>query len=85
MESVIRDAVTDHLTINKLIGSSQHGFMKGKSCTTNLLEFLEAATTAVDRGEAFDIMYLDFAKAFDKVPHQHLIKKMEAHCLPGEL
>jgi ribonuclease P/MRP protein subunit RPP40 len=52
---------------------------------TNLLEFLEAATTAVDRGEAFDIMYLDFAKAFDKVPHQRLIKKMEAHGLTGEL
>jgi hypothetical protein len=38
--------------------------MKGKSCTTNLLEFLEVATTAVDRGEAFDVIYLDFAKAF---------------------
>ncbi len=85
MESVIKDAVTNHLTINNLIGSSQHGFMKGKSCTTNLLEFLEAATTAVDRGEAFEIIYLDFAKALHKVPHQRLIKKMEAHGLTGEL
>jgi hypothetical protein len=38
--------------------------MNGKSCTTNLLEFLEVATTAVDTGEAFDVIYLDFAKAF---------------------
>jgi hypothetical protein len=79
MESIIRDAVSNHLTENGLIRSSQHGFMKGRSCATNLLEFLEAATTAVDRGEAFDAVYLDFAKAFDKVPHQRLLKKMAAH------
>jgi hypothetical protein len=66
MESVVRDTVTKHLTVNKLIGQSQHGFVKGRSCATNLLEFLEQATAAVDRGEAFDIIYLDFAKAFDK-------------------
>ncbi len=86
MKSVMINAVTDHLNINNLIGSSQHGFMKAKSCMTNLLEFLEAATTPVDRGEAFDIIYLDFAKPFDKVPHQRVIKKMEAHgLLTGEL
>jgi hypothetical protein len=85
MESVISDSVTNHLTVNGLIGNSQHGFMKGKSCTTNLLEFLEVATTAVDRGEAFDIIYLDFAKAFDKVPHQRLLKKLEANGVTGQL
>ncbi len=65
MESVVRDAVTDHLTANRLINPSQHGFVKGKSCVTNLLEFLEKITVSTDRGKAFDIVYLDFAKAFD--------------------
>jgi hypothetical protein len=74
MESVVRDTMTTHLTNNNLIGPSQHGFMKGRSCVSNLLEFLERATTAVDRGEAFDIIYLDFAKAFDKVPHKRLMR-----------
>jgi ribonuclease P/MRP protein subunit RPP40 len=85
MESVVRDTVTKHLTMNKLIGQSQHGFVKGRSCATTLLEFLEQATAAVDRGEAFDIIYLDFAKAFDKVPHRRLIKKMRAHGISGQL
>jgi len=68
MESLIWDAVTTHLTENKLIKNSQHGFLKDRSCVTNLLEFLEEATTVVDGGAGFDIIYLDFAKAFDKVP-----------------
>jgi len=68
MESLIRDAITSHLTANKLIKKSQHGFVKDRSCVTNLLEFLEQATTVVDGGAGFDIIYLDFAKAFDKVP-----------------
>lgn len=53
---MVGDAVTMHLTVNNLIGPSQHGFVNGKSCPTNLLEFLEKAMTAVDRGEAFNII-----------------------------
>ncbi len=85
MESVVRDTLTTHLTNNNLIGPSQHGYMKGRSCATNLLQFLERATTAVDRGEAFDIIYLDFAKAFDKVPHKRLMRKLRAHGVTGHL
>jgi ribonuclease P/MRP protein subunit RPP40 len=50
---------------------------------TNSLEFLEAATTSVIRGDAFNVVYLDFAKAFDKVPHKRLMKKIEAHGRQG--
>jgi hypothetical protein len=67
MESIFRDTITDYLERNNLIGSNQHGFMRGKFCTTNLLEFLGKVTTAVERGEAFDIIYLDFDTAFVKV------------------
>ena len=70
MESIIRDAMTKHLLENKLIHKSQHGFLKDRSCVTNLLEILEKATTVVDSGKGFDVVYLDFAKAFDKVPYQ---------------
>ena len=61
MEGVIRDQLVAHLQRNQLINPSQHGFMKSKSCTTNLLEFLETVTEAADRGEPLDIIYLDFA------------------------
>ena len=79
MESIIRDRVNSHLTRNLLINSSQHGFMKNKSCTTNLLEFLEKITTILDEGDPADVIYLDFSKAFDKVPRMRLLAKIKAH------
>ena len=59
MESIIRDQVVTHLEINYLIKASQHGFMKNKSCTTNLLEFLETITKIIDEGDPADIVYLE--------------------------
>jgi len=46
------------------------------SCLTNLLEFLDKVTRSVDKGNNVDVVYLDFAKAFDKVPHCRLQKKV---------
>ena len=85
MESIIRDAIVTHLTKNKLILPSQHGFMKSKSCLTNLLEYLEILTKLVDEGHSVDVIYLDFAKAFDKVPHWRLVQKMKAHGIVGKV
>ena len=65
----------DFLIKHKLINPSQHGFLKAKSCLTNLLCFLEEITKWVDDGSLVDVIYLDFPKAFDKVPHQRLIRK----------
>ena len=48
------------------------GFTKGSSCFTNLLEFYEAVSGWVDEGKTVDIVYLDFKKAFDKVPCRRL-------------
>ena len=84
MESCIRDELMVHLLRNRLIGSSQHGFLPAKSVTTNLLEFLETITDEVDGGGAMDVVYLDFAKAFDKVPHAMLVKKLKAHGITGK-
>ena len=84
LESILKDDIMEHLSRNKLIKSSQHGFVKGKSCTTNLLEFLDKITEAADRGIATDVVYLDFAKAFDKVPTERLLKKLEAHGIGGK-
>ena len=64
------------MTSNNLFSGSQHGFLAGKSCTTQLLEFLEDVTYALDQGTDVDVIYLDFRKAFDKVPHKRLLKKL---------
>ena len=80
MESIIKDEIIKHMNIFKLINESQHGFTKkGRSCLTNLLEFFEQVTDEIDKGKPFDCIYLDFAKAFDKVPHFRLIKKLKTH------
>ena len=84
-ESCLKDAMVDHLVTNALIRDSQHGFMNRKSCTTNLLEFLEKLTSEQDAGHAVDVIYLDFAKAFDKVPHKRLIDKFRAHGIDGKV
>ena len=85
MESVLRDSIVEHLTVNKLIRDSQHGFMSGRSCLTNLLEYLEALTKWVDEGAAVDVVYLDFAKAFDKVPTVRLIEKCRGIGIDGKV
>ena len=76
MEKIIRDAIVSHLITNNLFSVHQHGFMASKSCVTQLLEFLEYLTEALDQGKDVDIIYLDFCKAFDKVPHKRLFKKV---------
>ena len=85
MESLLKDMIVEHLQTNNLINPSQHGFMPHKSCTTNLLEFLEIVTKLFDEGKSVDLMYLDFSKAFDKVPRKRLILKIKAHGIKGKL
>ena len=85
VESVIRDAVVKHLEKNALIKNSQHGFRTGRSCLTNLLSFLDKATECWDHGDGMDVIYTDFSKAFDKVPHQRLLKKLDSHGIGGKV
>ena len=85
MESLIRDKIVEHLERHKLIRPSQHGFLKGKSTTTNLLVYMETLTRLMDQGHAVDVLYLDFAKAFDKVPHQRLLAKCKGLGLDGRV
>ena len=85
MESILRDAIVLHLDHHNLIRPSQHGFMARKSCLTNLLEYLEELSELVDSGHAVDIVYLDFAKAFDKVPHKRLLMKCKGLGIDGDV
>jgi hypothetical protein len=74
-----------HLLGNNLLKDSQHGFMPRKSCATNLPEFLEKITSLVDKGDSVDVVFLDFAKAFDKVPWKRLMTKLRAHGVSGSV
>ena len=59
LESIIRDEIMGHLTRNKLLRDSQHRFMNRKSCCTNVLEFFEKETRAMDDGVHYDMVLLD--------------------------
>ena len=75
----------DHMTQNNLFSKSQHGFISGKSCITQLLEFVEDVSRAIDDGEDVDVIYLDFKKAFDKVPHERLLRKLHGYGIRGKV
>jgi hypothetical protein len=72
-----------HLEKNKLISQEQHEFLPGKSCCANLPEFMEKVTSAVDEGVPYDVIFLDFAKALDKMPRERLLTKLSAHGIRG--
>ena len=81
LERLIKDHMVDFLVKHKLLNSSQHGFLKARSCLTNMLCFLEEITKWIDVGSPVDIIYLNFQKAFDKVPHQRLLLILRAHSI----
>ena len=81
MEWIISGAILDQLKVNQGIRPSQHGFMNGRSCLTDLILFCDNVTCLVDEGKAVDVVNLDFSKAFDTVPHNMLVEELAAHIL----
>ena len=79
LEKCIKNEMMQHVSKYEIIKDSQHGFLPGKSCLTNLIEFLHYCHENVDKGKPVDIIYLDFSKAFDRVPHSRLIYKLESY------
>ena len=85
LERIIKVDVTKHLIHLGLITDDQHGFREGRSCCTQLLQIMEICTDMFDHGQAWDCIYLDFAKAFDSVPHKRLLNKLHAYGITGKL
>lgn len=68
-----------------IIPDQQHGFIPGRSVTSNLLPCLDDWTRALDEGRPTDVVYLDFSKAFDKVSHRRLFHKLHYLGVGGRL
>ena len=85
LESIVRDVLVDHMLSNQLFADEQHGFVPGRNCITQLLLVIEEWTDMLERGIPVDVAYLDFQKAFDSVPHQRLLRKVEAYGIKGGL
>jgi hypothetical protein len=84
-ERIIRDKLVNYLEENQLISLNQHGFRRGRSCLSELLAHLQDILLNANNGEGTDTIYLDFGKAFDKVDHKLLLKKLERYGIKGKL
>ncbi len=85
MERIIVEKINAHFQKEKLFTPHQHGFLNGKSCTTNMLEYIDLLTTSIAKGQSVDVLCTDFAKAFDTVPHKRLLSKLKAYGIGDHL
>ena len=83
MEKFIRAKVIEHLRNENLLSMRQFGFINGRSTTIQLLNYLDECADIIAQGGVVDTIYLDFAKAFDTVPHQRLIGKLKSYGISG--
>ncbi|KAF2347513.1 Reverse transcriptase domain [Trinorchestia longiramus] len=83
IERLFKTRITKHLRDQNRIKDTQHRFREKRSCLINLLDFLGEVNRKYDRTKAVDFVYLDFQKAFDKVPLERLMAKVEAHGIRG--
>ena len=67
LEKLVRNALLSHMTDNGIVSDYQHGFVHGRSCSTQLLMVTDKWTEILDQGGVVDTVYLDFAKAFNTV------------------
>uniref|UniRef100_A0A452IU09 Reverse transcriptase domain-containing protein n=1 Tax=Gopherus agassizii TaxID=38772 RepID=A0A452IU09_9SAUR len=77
LEKILKEKVVKDIEVNGNWDKLQHGFTKSRSCQTNLISFFEKVTDYLDKGNAVDLIYLDFSKASDTVPHGELLVKLE--------
>ena len=82
-ERVFRKKLVEYLDGNDLICGDQHGFRAGKSCLTQLLIHVDDILENALQGLETDVIYLDFAKAFDKVDHDILVQKLSLFGING--
>lgn len=74
-EALVKKRMFD--AVRQGISENQHGFVSGRSTTTNLTLFSNFCIKGIERGNQVDAVYTDFSKAFDRVQHNILVKKLE--------
>lgn len=78
MEHIIHTHISDFLVKHDFITNLQHGFQKGYSTCTQLVQTVHDFANSINNGNQTDAIYIDFAKAFDKVSHKKLLSKISS-------
>ena len=78
-ESIIREQIIKHIKNQNLFSDKQYGFISGRSTVLQLLVVLDKWTVILDPEGSIDLIYCDFMKAFDKVPHKRLVHKLKQY------
>ena len=85
MERILKDRLVSHVIGQEIVSPDQHGFLKGKSTQTQLLECLNDWTSAIDQSGNIDAIYLDIKKAFDTVSHSKLVSVLANYGIKGNM
>ena len=75
-ERILRKAIVKHLEVTDLMNETQFGFRTGRSTISQLSRYYDSIMTMLESGNRVDSIYLDFAKVFEKVDHNILIKSL---------
>ena len=79
IESIIRDHILEHFFSNHLFSTQQYGFLKGRNTVLQLIKIFDMWTDMLEEGGQIDVIYTDLEKAFDKVPHNRLLLKLQSY------
>ena len=85
METIVKDEIVSHLMKYNLLTDDQHGFVPGRDCITQLLVCIDKWTELLEDGQNFDVIFTDFSKAFDSVPHERLFVKLKSLGIRGDI
>ena len=83
LEHIISSNLMTHLEENSILYDLQHGFRSSRSCETQLISFIQNLAQSFNQNIQTDVIIMDFANAFDKVPHKHLIYKLQYYGITG--
>lgn len=83
LESIVCPHIQRHVQL--YLTDHQHGFVSSRSTCTNLVTFTELLSNSIDAGQQTDVIYTDFSKAFDRVSHTMLVRKLSMYGLVGSM
>ena len=83
-EHKIVSNIMQHLDTYNILIDCQHGFRPRRSCETQLITLVDELAKSLNKGKQYDLAILDFSKAFDRVPHERLLRKLDHHGIRGK-